>query len=233
MIWCKVFSFFHFLNNTFLSPCNESHYNAAPSVAPRHPWTLLATADKAGGFLVGSAGAAAPLIWAPLKRGESGGTTGAPEEGTATFQYHTPRFLLFFYPSWNILFSGFWGTGAEFISYIFSFFICIFDERWVLPPEVSFVNAKCIQISFSYWKGKDLLPVECLGVAWTLPGEAISRKWARLGPSNPRGPGRVWWLEKRGKKWNLKAGWLQATALITVWLLELIYCLNLANTKLF
>lgn len=30
----------------------------------------------------------------------------------------------------------------EFIGYIFSFFICISDERWVLPPEVSLVKCQ-------------------------------------------------------------------------------------------
>lgn len=138
------FSFIFFLRNTFFSsPYNESHYNAAPSVAPRRPWTLLATADKAGGFLVGSAGAAAPLIWAPLRRPESGGTTEAPEEGTATFQYNTTFLSRVKYIIFHV-----WGTGLEFIGYFFSIFICTYTARWACPPEVSLVNAKDTQISY-------------------------------------------------------------------------------------
>lgn len=146
-----------------MSPCNESHYNAAPSFVPPPPtpFDTPGNSRQSGRILVGSAGAAPPLIWAPLKRGESGegggpATRGAWEEGKVTFQYMiivTALTNLYF-------FKLIWLEYRRHFLRIF-FLICIWDTLLMrggcFPPEVPSINIRYIQILHTIDRWRQIL----------------------------------------------------------------------------
>lgn len=158
-------------------PCNESHYNAAPSVAPRHPRTLLATADKAGGFQWA-------LICAPFRRAECGGTAGCRGPGGRCGRRSITRTVAPVGSSsaqnsscvsvlrhgTGILKAAIYGSSA-------------FSNLHIRPEVGASAGSllfgscqKCSKFLSAAEKGKELLPVECVGVAWTVQGEATSGK---------------------------------------------------------